>query len=181
MSYHGRSILETGVTVDKDAISESKNDTDQEDQETPKHTQTSRHKAGCITSQSTGPGHFGGIQHRTDEGEGSGSDGLVPGGTLEQELNIVDGKNDETAKSEIEGIMVEKVIAGQGEVGLEATQLHHEDGEGPTEAEAPREHRPVNCARTPSVHAGHQQAGHSGGEQLPQVEEGAHGSPGAQA
>ena len=120
-------------------------------------------------------------QHRTDEGEGSGSDGLVPGGTLEQELNIVDGKSDETAKGEIEGILVEKVIAGQGEVGLEATQLHHEDGEGPTEAEAPREHRPVNCARTPSVRAGHQQAGHSGGEQLPQVEEEAHGSPGAQA
>ena len=58
LSYHGRSTLETGVTVDKDAISESKNDTDQEDQQTPKHTRTSRHKAGCITSQGTGPGHW---------------------------------------------------------------------------------------------------------------------------
>ena len=64
--------------------------TDQEDQQAPKHIWTSRHKAGCSTSQGTGPGHSGGIKHRTDAGEGSGSDGLVPGGTLEQELNIVE-------------------------------------------------------------------------------------------
>lgn len=76
--------------------------------------------------------------------------------------------------------MVENVIAGQGEVGLEPTQLHYEDGEGLTEAEAPQEHRPVDCALTPSVHAGHQQGGQPGREQLPQVEEEAHRS-GAQA
>ena len=130
LSYHGRSTLETGVTVDKDAISESKNDTDQEDQQAPKHIWTSRHQAGCITSQGTGPGHFGGIKHRTDEGEGSGSDGLVPGGTLEQELNIVYGENNEAAKGKIEGIVVENIIAGQGEVGLEPTQVHYEDSGG---------------------------------------------------
>ena len=109
---------------------------------------------------------------------------MVPGVALRQEPNIVGGENNggkETELGEIEGIVSGKVIAGQGEVGLEATQLHHEDSEGPTEADAPQKHRPVNCARTPSVHAGHQQAGHACGEQLPQVEEEAHGSPGAQA
>ena len=62
--------------------------------------------------------------------------------------------------------MVENVVAGQGEVGLAPTQLHHEDGEGPTGAEAPQEHRPVTCALTP---VSMQQGGQAGGEQLPQV------------
>ena len=64
--------------------------------------------------------------------------------------------------------MVENVVAGQGEVGLAPTQLHHEDGEGPTGAEAPQEHRPVTCALTP---VSTQQGGQAGGEQLPQVQE----------
>ena len=62
--------------------------------------------------------------------------------------------------------MVENVVAGQGEVGLAPTQLHHEDGEGPTRAEAPQDHRPVTCALTP---VSMQQGGQAGGEQLPQV------------
>ena len=62
--------------------------------------------------------------------------------------------------------MVENVVAGQGEVGLAPTQLHHEDGEGPTGAKAPQEHRPVTCALTP---VSMQQGGQAGGEQLPQV------------
>lgn len=123
LSYHGRSTLEMGVTVYKDAISESKNDTDQEDQQAPKHIWTSRHRAGCITSQGTGPGHFGGIKHRTDEGEGSGRDGLVPGGTLEQELNIVDDENNEAAKGEIEGIVVENSRTGESGIGAHTTPL----------------------------------------------------------
>ena len=92
-------------------------------------------------------------------------------------MNIVDGENNEAAKGKIEGIVVENVIAGQGKVGLAPTQLHHEDGEGPTRAEAPQDHRPVTCALTP---VSMQQGGQAGGEQLPQVQEEAQG-PGAQA
>ena len=62
--------------------------------------------------------------------------------------------------------MVENVVTGQGEVGLAPTQLHHEDGEGPTGAEASQDHRPVTCALTP---VSMQQGGQAGGEQLPQV------------
>ena len=156
---------------------------EQEDQQSLEHAWTSRHKAGCVASQGAGPGPCGGVKHSTDAGEGSGRDGLVLGVALRQELNIVCGENNgdkETELGEIEGIVVENVIAEQGEVGLEPTQVHYEDGEGPTEAEAPQDHRPVNCALTPSVHAGHQQGGQPGGEQLPQVEEEARG-PGAQA
>ena len=72
--------------------------------------------------------------------------------------------------------MVENVVAGQGEVGLAPTQLHHEDGEGATGAKAPQDHRPVTCALTP---VSMQQGGQAGGEQLPQVQEEAQG-PGAQ-
>ena len=65
----------------------------------------------------------------------------------------------------------EKAVPGEGEAGPEPTKLPYEDGEGHSEADAQDEHAPVNYAPHQSVLSGPQQEGHTGGEQLPQVEE----------
>ena len=65
----------------------------------------------------------------------------------------------------------EKAVPGEGEAGLEPTKLPYEDGEGHSEADAPDEHAPVNYAPRQNVLSGPQREGHTGGEQLPQVEE----------
>ena len=75
----------------------------------------------------------------------------------------------------------EKALPGEGEVGPELTEFHYEDGEGHGEADAPDEHAPVKYVPLQSVLTGPQREGHSGGEQLPQVEEEAHDGLGAQA
>ena len=75
----------------------------------------------------------------------------------------------------------EKAIPGEGEAGLEATKLPYEDGEGHGEADAPDEQAPVNYVPLQSVLTGPQREGHTGGQQLPQVEEEAHSGLGARA
>ena len=75
----------------------------------------------------------------------------------------------------------EKAVSGEGEVGPEPTKLPYEDGEGHGEADAPDEHAPVNYVPLQSVLTGPQREGHTGGQQLPQVEEEAHSGLGARA
>ena len=75
----------------------------------------------------------------------------------------------------------EKAVPGEGEAGPEATKLPYEDGEGHGEADAPDEQAPVNYVPLQSVLTGPQREGHTGGQQLPQVEEEAHDGLGAQA
>ena len=75
----------------------------------------------------------------------------------------------------------DKAILGKGEAGPEPTKLPYEDGEGHGEADAPDEQAPVNYVPLQSVLTGPQREGHTGGQQLPQVEEEAHGGLGAQA
>jgi len=76
----------------------------------------------------------------------------------------------------------EKAIPREREAGLEPTKLPYEDDEGHGEADAPDEHEPVNYIPLhKSVLTGPQREGHTGGDQLPQVEEEAHDGLGAQA
>ena len=75
----------------------------------------------------------------------------------------------------------EKAVSGEGEAGSEPTKLPYEDGEGHGEADAPDEHAPVNYVPLQSILTGPQREGHTGGEQLPQVQEEAHDGLGAQA
>ena len=75
----------------------------------------------------------------------------------------------------------EKAIPGEVEARLEPTKLPYEDGEGHGEADAPDEQAPVNYVPLQSVLTGPQREGHTGGEQLPQVQEEAHDGLGAQA
>lgn len=75
----------------------------------------------------------------------------------------------------------EKGIPGEGEAGPEPTKLPYEDAEGHGEADAPDEHAPVNYVPFQSILTGPQREGHTGGDQLPKVEEKAHNGLGAQA
>ena len=75
----------------------------------------------------------------------------------------------------------EKAVPGEGEAGPEPTKLPYEDAEGHGEADAPIQRAPDNYVPLQSVLTGPQREGHTGGEQIPQVEEEAHGGLGAQA
>ena len=75
----------------------------------------------------------------------------------------------------------EKAVSGEGDAGPEPTKLPYEDGEGHGEADPPDEHAPVSYVPLQSVLTGPQREGHTGGQQLPQVEEEAHDGLGAQA
>lgn len=74
---------------------------------------------------------------------------------------------------EVKGVGGEKAIPGEGEAGLEPTQLRCEDGEGHSEAEAPDGHSsiPFPVSERPCWSP---EEGRTCGEQLPQEEGEAH-------
>lgn len=75
---------------------------------------------------------------------------------------------------------MEKTIPTAGGSGTGIHIINYKDDEGHGEAEASDKHGPVTYVPLKSVFTGHQQEGHTGGEQLPQAEEEAHDGHGAQ-
>ena len=169
--HQGR-LVQVQVAVDD----KGEDDTSHESLQPLEQSWHSDHVAGDHAEPDPGPSpsHFAGISHSSNAGECSGGNGMILGAAMGEEPDVSDGVNDggrDAEEGSITGIGDEKVVPGEGEAGLEPTELDYEDDEGHEKAEEPDEYGPVTYGPHPSAHTGHEGEGQAGGEQLQQAEE----------